>query len=100
MKISHPQDRLLRQGNHQPRRAQKCAEGERVAARVLPRHEQVYGIRGQMVEEVWPVEGRGKLQSRLRWHTLPHKFRTTFHNACPATRRTGKGSVREAYCSW
>jgi hypothetical protein len=25
-------------------------------------HEQVYGIRGEQVEEVWRVEGRGKLQ--------------------------------------
>lgn len=25
-------------------------------------HEQVYGIRGDQVERVWPVEGRGKLQ--------------------------------------
>jgi D-serine deaminase-like pyridoxal phosphate-dependent protein len=25
-------------------------------------HERVYGIRGDRVEEVWPVEGRGKLQ--------------------------------------
>jgi D-serine deaminase-like pyridoxal phosphate-dependent protein len=25
-------------------------------------HEQVYGIRGDRVEEVWKVEGRGKLQ--------------------------------------
>jgi len=25
-------------------------------------HEQVYGIRGETVEKVWKVEGRGKLQ--------------------------------------
>jgi D-serine deaminase-like pyridoxal phosphate-dependent protein len=25
-------------------------------------HDQVYGIRGDSVEEVWKVEGRGKLQ--------------------------------------
>ena len=25
-------------------------------------HEQVYGVRGDQVEEVWKVEGRGKLQ--------------------------------------
>jgi D-serine deaminase-like pyridoxal phosphate-dependent protein len=25
-------------------------------------HEQVYGVRGETVEEVWKVEGRGKLQ--------------------------------------
>jgi D-serine deaminase-like pyridoxal phosphate-dependent protein len=42
--------------------------GERV--RIIPNHicvavnlhEQVYGIRGEQVEEVWKVEGRGKLQ--------------------------------------
>jgi D-serine deaminase-like pyridoxal phosphate-dependent protein len=25
-------------------------------------HEQVYGIRGDMVEEIWKVDARGKLQ--------------------------------------
>jgi len=25
-------------------------------------HEQMYGVRGDVVEEVWKVEGRGKLQ--------------------------------------
>ena len=25
-------------------------------------HEKVYGVRGDAVEEVWPVDGRGKLQ--------------------------------------
>jgi D-serine deaminase-like pyridoxal phosphate-dependent protein len=25
-------------------------------------HEQVYGIRGEMVEEIWKVDARGKLQ--------------------------------------
>jgi hypothetical protein len=25
-------------------------------------HEQVYGVRGDAVEEIWKVEGRGKLQ--------------------------------------
>jgi D-serine deaminase-like pyridoxal phosphate-dependent protein len=42
--------------------------GDRV--RVLPNHvcvamnlhEQVYGFRGETVEQVWRVEGRGKLQ--------------------------------------
>jgi D-serine deaminase-like pyridoxal phosphate-dependent protein len=29
---------------------------------VVNLHEQVYGIRGDRVEEVWRVEGRGKLQ--------------------------------------
>jgi len=42
--------------------------GDRV--RIIPNHicvavnlhEQVYGVRGDQVEEVWKVEGRGKLQ--------------------------------------
>ena len=42
--------------------------GDRV--RIIPNHicvavnlhEQMYGIRGDQVEEVWKVEGRGKLQ--------------------------------------
>jgi D-serine deaminase-like pyridoxal phosphate-dependent protein len=46
----------------------KFQVGDRV--RVLPNHicvavnlhERIYGIRGDQVEEVWPVEGRGKLQ--------------------------------------
>jgi D-serine deaminase-like pyridoxal phosphate-dependent protein len=44
------------------------AIGERV--RIVPNHicvamnlhESVYGIRGDTVEEIWQVEGRGKLQ--------------------------------------
>jgi D-serine deaminase-like pyridoxal phosphate-dependent protein len=47
---------------------QKLRVGDRI--RVLPNHicvamnlhEQVYGLRGDRVEEVWRVEGRGKLQ--------------------------------------
>ena len=46
----------------------KLKLGERV--RVIPNHicvavnlhEKIYGVRGEEVEEVWPVEGRGKLQ--------------------------------------
>jgi D-serine deaminase-like pyridoxal phosphate-dependent protein len=46
----------------------KWRVGDRV--RVIPNHvcvamnlhEQVYGIRGDEVKEVWKVEGRGKLQ--------------------------------------
>jgi D-serine deaminase-like pyridoxal phosphate-dependent protein len=42
--------------------------GDRV--RVIPNHicvavnlhEKVYGVRGESVEEVWPVDARGKLQ--------------------------------------
>jgi D-serine deaminase-like pyridoxal phosphate-dependent protein len=50
------------------RTAQKFAVGERV--RIIPNHvcvamnlhECVYGIRGDTVEQVWRVDGRGKLQ--------------------------------------
>ena len=50
------------------RAAQKFAVGDRV--RIIPNHvcvavnlhECVYGIRGDTVEQVWRVEGRGKLQ--------------------------------------
>jgi D-serine deaminase-like pyridoxal phosphate-dependent protein len=46
----------------------KFQVGDRI--RVIPNHicvamnlhEQVYGIRGEQVEQVWKVEGRGKLQ--------------------------------------
>jgi D-serine deaminase-like pyridoxal phosphate-dependent protein len=48
--------------------AQDLKVGDRV--RIIPNHvcvavnmhEQVYGVRGETVEEVWKVEGRGKLQ--------------------------------------
>ena len=50
------------------RRAESSAVGDRV--RIIPNHvcvamnlhECVYGIRGDKVEQVWRVEGRGKLQ--------------------------------------
>jgi len=52
--------------------ARKCEHDLRIGdrLRVVPNHvcvamnlhEQVYGIRGEQVEEVWKVEGRGKLQ--------------------------------------
>ena len=46
----------------------KFTVGDRV--RVIPNHicvvvnlhEKVYGVRGDKVEEVWPVDARGKLQ--------------------------------------
>jgi D-serine deaminase-like pyridoxal phosphate-dependent protein len=46
----------------------KFSVGDRV--RVIPNHicvavnlhEKVYGVRGDTVEEVWPVDARGKLQ--------------------------------------
>jgi len=51
-----------------PITGQTFAVGDRV--HIIPNHicvavnlhEQVYGLRGEQVEEVWRVEGRGKLQ--------------------------------------
>ena len=57
---------LMAQG--QVRILQTTEAGDRV--HIIPNHicvavnlhEQMYGIRGDQVEEIWKVEGRGKLQ--------------------------------------